>query len=45
MSKWQVWQDAEERAARVWVDETKSAQEKQAAVWEAVCAKRQWENE
>ncbi len=32
---------AERRAKAVWADPTKSAQEKQAAVWEAVCARQQ----
>lgn len=32
---------AEARAAAVWADDSKSAQEKQAAAWQAVCARQQ----
>lgn len=40
--KWKVWQDAEDRAARMWSDPSVSPQAKRAACWEAECAKQQW---
>ena len=40
--KWRDWQDAEDRAARMWRDPKVSGNEARAACWEAECAKQQW---
>lgn len=42
--KWTAWQAAEDRAASMWANPAVSAQAKQAACWEAKCAKDQWED-
>lgn len=40
--KWQAWRDAEDRATRMWADPKATAQQKNAACWEAQCAAQQW---
>lgn len=42
--KWNTWQAAEDRAAAMWADRNATAQQCQAASWEAECAKQQWVN-
>lgn len=42
VQKWAAWQSAEDRAAKMWADRNATAQQCQAATWEAQCAKQQW---
>lgn len=40
--KWMTWQNAQDRADAMWANPKSTAQECQAASWEACCAEQQW---